>query len=85
MFQRIGPHVSNNHHFKELLIHTQDLVTTLPQQDTLADLGPHLQVSETKALTEVTEEVHHPKLHQNISNFLTERVLGLSNVNVDIP
>ena len=42
-------------------------------------------MSEPQALAEVPEEVHQPKLHQQISEFLTERVFGLSNVRFDIP
>ena len=31
------------------------------------------------------EEVHQPEPHQKIINLLTARVLGLSNVDVEIP
>ena len=40
---------------------------------------------ETKALTEVVEEVHQPKLHHQIRDMLTARVLGLANVDVEVP
>ena len=36
-------------------------------------------------LAEVPEEVHKPRLHQQIRKLLTARVLGLSNVGVEIP
>ena len=79
------PQVSNPHHFKESSVCLQDVVTTRLQQYTLPDLGPRLQVSEPQALVEVSEEVHQPKLHQQISDLLNARVLGLFNVGVEIP
>ena len=55
------------------------------QQSTLPDLEPSLQVLEPQALVEVPEEVQWTKIHQHISNLLTARFLGMSNIGVDIP
>ena len=85
MVRRIVPYVSNTHHLKESLVCIQDVVATRPQQSNLLDLGPNIQVSEPQALEEATEEDHYPKLHQQISNFMTARVMGLSNVGIEIP
>ena len=63
MVRRIVTHVSNTHHFKDLLVHHQDLVSTLLQQYTLTNLGPRIQVSEHQVLAEVLEEVHQTKIH----------------------
>ena len=83
--RKIFPPVSNAHHLKELSLCTQDVVGKTPQQYTLPDLGPRIQVSETKALSELPEVFHPPEIHQHISNFMTARVLGLFNVGVEIP
>ena len=40
---------------------------------------------EPQALAEVLEDVHHTKLHQQIRDFLTARVMGISNVSIEIP
>ena len=40
---------------------------------------------EPQALPEVVDEFHHTKLHQKTSNMLTTRVLGLEDVNVEVP
>ena len=40
---------------------------------------------ETKALIEVVEKFHHNEIYKQISNMLTERVLGLADVGVEVP
>ena len=42
------------------------------------------QASESQMLEEVPEEVHTPKIDQQLRELLTASVLGLSNVGVEI-
>ena len=50
----------------------------------LTDTEPRLQVAELKALVEVTEEIHLPKIHQEVDNFLVLGVLGLPYVDTKV-
>ena len=36
-------------------------------------------------MTEVEEDIHHPKLHQHISNLLAARVLGFVVFGAEVP
>ena len=40
---------------------------------------------EPQALSEVVEEANQTKLHQQVRNMLAARVLGLSDVGVELP
>ena len=73
-----------SHHFKAAPVLPQDVVTTFPNCSALSLLHPCLQVPVPPELTEVVEEVHHTKLHQQVSNLLVTRVLGFSNVRYEV-
>ena len=79
------PHVTYSHYFEAAVICPQDVITSCPQQPILLHLWPCLQVAEFFALPEVMEEVHQPKIHQQISNLPTARFLGLADVGVEVP
>ena len=40
---------------------------------------------ETPELPEVVDQVYQPKIHQQIRDLLTARVLGLADVRVEVP
>ena len=48
-------------------------------------MQPRLQVAESPASREVMEEAHQTELHQQISNMMTERVMGLTDVGIEFP
>ena len=59
-------------------------MTSCPQQYALSNLRPHLQVTEPLVLEEAAEEVHQPKIRQQISDLLTAIVLVLANVGIEV-
>ena len=63
---------------------TQYVVTYCPHQYALYHLRQRTYVLEPPELPGVVEEVHHTKLHQQVSNLLVTRVLGFSNVRYEV-
>ena len=73
------------HHLEAAPIHTSDVVTCFLHHYTLSQSRTHLHMPEPPALLEVVDELHHPKLHQQVSDLLTAQVLVLSDVGVEVP
>ena len=47
-------------------------------------MEPRIQVAELQALTEVLEETHQPKPHQEVGNLLASAVLGITYVRIKV-
>ena len=67
------------------MIYPQDVVTSCPYQSALSHLRPRLYAPEFPSLPEMVGDVHQPELHENIGYLLTARVLGSSNVGMEVP
>ena len=63
----------------------QDVVTTCPYHSGLSHPKPRIHFPVPSVLPEVLEEVHHPKLNQQVSNMLAARVLGFSDISAEFP
>ena len=66
-------------------VRPQDVVSTCLHRSALSLLQTHLHVSVLPVLPEVVEEVHQTKLHHQVSNLLTVRVLGFVDVGAEVP
>ena len=76
---------SYSHYFEATPVNPQDVVTSCLYHSYLSHPKQIHYVPVTQELTEVEEEVHHPKLHQQVSNLLAARVLGFSDVGAEVP
>ena len=70
--------------FKDLEVRPQDIFTLCTQKSVLPDLEPRLQVRESQALVELPEEIHQPKIHQEVDDLLALGVLGLPYVGIKL-
>ena len=62
------PRVSDPHFLEKPSVRTKDIVAAQTQQFNLVDLSPHLIMSETQPLPEVTKEVYQHKLIQEVGH-----------------
>ena len=85
MIRGVSPYVPYSHYFEVVPICPQHVVTSCPHQSTLSHLRPLPHVLETPELPEVVDKVYQPKIHQQIRDLLTSRVLGLADVRVEVP
>ena len=68
-------------------VHPQYVVatTTCPHFSALSLTHPRLHVPVPPEIPEVSEEVHQPELHHQVSNLLAAQVLGFFNVVAEVP
>ena len=78
-------HVTYSSHLELALIRPQYVIASCLQQSTPLHLQSSIHVAESPALSEVVDEVQHPKLHQQIIDLLTVAVLSLPKVSVEVP
>ena len=62
-----------------------DAVTLLPYHSTLSHPIPRLHLPELPVLLEVVEEVHQPKLHNQVNNLMAVMILYMADVSTEVP
>ena len=63
-------HVADSYQIEAVLVRYENLVTPRPEDSSLPDLGPSIQVLEPTALVEVADQVYEAVLHEEVRHSL---------------
>ena len=78
-------HVTNPYQLEATLGRSENVVTYLPEDGSLPDLGPIHQVLEPKALAEVADQVYETVLRKEVRHSLAPQDPRLFKVHVHVP
>ena len=85
MLRGVVTYAPYSHHFEVAPVCPHNVVTSCLHRSALYHQRPRLHLPVPTALPEVEEEVHKPEIHQQVSNLLAARVLGLDDVGAEVP
>ena len=85
MIQREVPHVADPYHIEAASVQSENVVTSRPEDGSLPDLEPSLQVLGLTALVEVADQVYETVLREEVRHLLDPQAPFLVKVHVQVP
>ena len=85
MIQQEVAHVSDPNKLEAALVCPDNIVASQPEDGSLPDLGPSLQVTKLTALVEVTDQVYENVLCEEFCHSLALRAPFFVKVHIQVP
>ena len=82
LVRREVPHVADSYQLEAALVRSKNVVTSRPEDSSLPDLGPSLQLLEPTVLTEVADQVYETVIYKEVRHFMAPQDPCLAQVHV---